>query len=188
MRRTQIVTALCTCLTTMGLLAAVGATASAHEFTVSKTGAMKGANASNMVFKTKGGTITCTSVTVGGTAGGLKTEVLELPLKWAGCTAFGFVGAKTSSPFWDVNANESVTLGEAFVVETTGCVMTMIAQGPVKVIKFQNLSNGELLMEFNIAKLISKGEGAFCAYALEESGTLTGNFVDKVESGTLTWA
>lgn len=183
---TRVITMLCPCLATLGLLAALSSGASAHEFTVSKTGKMSGKNANNMTFKTVAGEITCKSVTVGGEAGGLITEVLDLPLKWSECTAFGFISVTANVVPWDVNANETVTIAEAMIFETVGCKVTLIAQGPLANVSFVNEASGELKMKFSLTKVMSRGEGT-CASELESEGTFTGAFLDKVEGGTLTW-
>jgi hypothetical protein len=169
------------------------ASASAHEFVASTTGALEAEALNNQVFTTAGGKVTCTKlkleqpseVTV------LKAKEQTVKVVYEGCTAF-LATAENIKAEYTFSAEGTVKIDKQITIKvpSIGCESIVPAQGPLSAITYANLTRNAhegIEEKANVSAITSEGKGG-CAYAKESKGTYTGNsFVWLKNGGSLKW-
>jgi hypothetical protein len=120
----------------------------------------------------------------------LSSKSLLVAIKYEKCTFFG--GAATYHPFrYLINADGTVSLENTvfILVPAFGCTITLPSAGnqSLKGIKFDNKTNGVLLLLWQISGITSSGVGAGCAYEAESNGAFVNTMQISRGSGVLRW-
>jgi hypothetical protein len=165
------------------LSAVAVASASASEFTFSKTGALKGETVGAQSFTTAAGKFECKKAAVSGAVTGLKSATQKATVQYGGCSFFG-EALKFSPAEYEYNTNGTVKLLKEVVGEAgeESCVMKIPAQ-TLSGIGYAN-DAGKLEEKAAVTGIVSTGTGA-CAYATESKGTLVGTSLVELVGGTL---
>jgi hypothetical protein len=177
----------------MAMSVVASASASAHEFVASTTGALEAEALNSQVFTTAGGKVTCTKlkleqpseVTV------LKTTEQTVKVVYENCTAF-LASAENIKAEYTFSAEGTVKIDKQITIKVPaiGCESIVPAQGPLSTVTYANLTRNShegIEEKANVSAITSEGKGG-CAYAKESKGTYTGNsFVWLKNGGSLKW-
>lgn len=169
------------------LAAVVSASASAASFLATKTGKLTGEKLQTQVFKTKGGTVECTTLKVSsGEVTELMTETQLATIKYENCTAYGIVKAEISPAEYLFMANGEVGIKKAITIKATGCEITVPAQ-TVSSVAYKNSGEGIEIVP-SVTNIESSGTGITCTYSTEKEGTYKGTSFTELEGGKITWS
>jgi hypothetical protein len=174
------------CVVAFACSAVAVASASASEFVFSKTGTLKGERVTSDVFQNAGGNWECGKNKSSGSATVLKSATQVVTVQYEKCTFFG-IGLKASPAEYELNANGTVKILKAFTMKDLGsgelCTITFPAQGPLKTIKYKNVT-GKVEITDELVAMRSRGESSFCNWA-EGNGTKTGKSLLELVGGTI---
>jgi hypothetical protein len=164
----------------------VTASASAHMYDATLSGAIKGTAKAPQVFTTAAGKVECSTLSVTSGTTALLLLIEHVTVQYGGCKAFG-LAATVSPALYTFSADEElVTVDKGITIKAVGCLVTVPAKQDLKKIVYKN-SGSEIVLEPNVSGITSEGSGAACTYASENKGTYTGNSSISVAGGSIKW-
>ena len=158
---------------------------SANTFSASTVAALKGKALQTQVFKTKAGSVECSTLAITSGTSSLSSLTLSDTVQYSGCKAFGLT-ATVSPADYELNADGSVDLVAEVAIKAIGCVV-MIPPQTLGGLAYKD-SGSEVVIEPKVTGITSEGLGAACAYLKESKGTYTGNSSLSIAGGSIGWS